>query len=241
MKKRNKVSIILPTYGNDRSNLDRTIGSITGQTYRNWELIIVRGDKRQIRRRQAREIYRTPRGISDAFNVGVAASGGDFLYFLGAGDYLWDKYVLEKMMRNVDSDRDWLVCGRINLVEEKGGRVVFTSEKKFTHRHLLYKMALPHQALFTSRKFFDHFGLFDTNCKYAMDYEILLRAYKKFPRLIMKNIIVAGWSSGGVGTGKLQEVMQEYHRIRIKNEIAPVPLLLLIYWLSLIRYGWKKR
>ena len=98
-------------------------------------------------------------------------------------------------------------------------------------------MALPHQGLFTSKKFFEKYGLFDINCKYAMDYELLLRLYRSFPLVKINDLIVADWRAGGIGTNKTGEVVKEYHLIRVKNKIAPRWILNIIFKLTKIRYG----
>jgi glycosyltransferase involved in cell wall biosynthesis len=235
MKKINKISIVIPVYRDQLSLLMQTINSVLNQTYSNWELIIVQGDRLLIKDNRFKIIYRKPCGIADAFNAGIKASNGDYLYFLGVGDILWNKTVLEKMMVGVSYAKDWLICGRINRIDGDEKKTLYTSGIEFQKWQLLYKMALPHQALFTSKNFFQKYGYFDTKCKYAMDYEILLRAYHDFPPVIMKDMVVAGWRTGGIGTGKTNEVINEYYQIRLKNKIASAWILKLIYILSVVK------
>lgn len=237
MKEPNKVSIILATYRNEPSVLQRSINSVLSQNYNNLELIIVTGDKKFAAQKKTKIIYREPKGISDAFNTGLNNSAGDYVYFLGAGDILWNKDVISKIMAGINNQRDLLVCGRINRLSEDGKNIVYTSGLGFHRWHLLYKMGLPHQGLFTNRKYFVHYGQFDNSLKYAMDYDLLLRAYQHFPQVTLKDIVVAGWRAGGVGANKNADIMKEYFNIRRKNNIAPVWLLWIIYVLSLIRYG----
>jgi len=243
---RNKVSVVVATY-NSGKEIEKTIKSFIGQDYINKELIIVDGGSndetveilKKYEKHIAYWISEPDKGISDAFNKGIKAAKGDYLYFIGAGDYFWSEDVLDKMMKNVDPEIDLLVCGKIKRVSEDGKKVLYTSSLDFKKWMLLYKMGLPHQALFTNRKFFDKYGLFDLNCKYAMDYELLLRSYSSFPKLVMKNVVVAAWREGGVGKNKIGEVLSEYHRIRLKNKIAPKVLLDFIYLISKLRYRLK--
>lgn len=238
-----KVSVIIATY-NCESDIEKTIRSFNDQTYRDKELIIIDAGSTdgtvEIIKKHKKDINywisEPDKGISDAFNKSVKAAKGDYIYFIGAGDYFWSNDSIKRMMTGVDKEKDILVCGRINRVTENGKKVLYTSSISFKKWMLLYKMGLPHQALFTNKKYFDNYGLFDENCRYAMDYELLLRAYKEFPRVVIKDVVVTAWRAGGIGTNKIDSILNEYHRIRLKNRIASVFVLNLIYLLSKLRY-----
>jgi hypothetical protein len=155
---------------------------------------------------------------------------------MGAGDYFWSNDVLQGMMQGLNPETDLLVCGKINRVNQAGDQVIYTSSINFKKWHLLYKMALPHQGLFMNKKYFNKYGLFDINCKYAMDYDLLLRSYKNFTKVVLKDIVVAAWREGGVGKDKTLQIYDEYKRIRFKNNIAPKILIYLIDLASRLKY-----
>lgn len=106
----------------------------------------------------------------------------------------------------------------------------------FAPSSLRYKMSLPHQGLFTHRRFFQQYGLFDLQLKYAMDYELLLRAYQDFPPVLMKDIIVAAWLPGGVGAHSTLAVYREYRQIKAKHRIAPSWMLGAIHYWNTFKY-----
>lgn len=234
IKTKPKVSIIVVCL-NDALGLEITIKSVAIQTYKNIELVIIDGGSKDNTRKVVRRyqkyvnyfISEPDKGISDAFNKGIKASTGDFINFQGAGDRLHTKDVVERMLASIDPTQIQMVCGRINRVSQDN-KLLFTSRLSFKPWRLLYKMALPHQALFTHRNYFKKWGLFDLNCRFAMDYELLLRAYEKFPKVIQKDIIVSDWKAGGVGADKTMEVLAEYDKIRRKNKVAPPWVLSLI-------------
>jgi len=242
-KSANKVSVIVATY-NNHLELEKTINSFVSQKYSNKELVIIDGGSKdgtvEIIKKYQKHITHwvseKDQGIADAFNKGVAMASGDYIYFLGAGDYFWSNDVLEKMMENIDSEKDVLVCGKINRIAEKTNNVLYSSNLNFRKWHLLYRMGLPHQALFMNKQYFDKYGLFDENCKYSMDYELLLRSYRNFPKVILKDVVVAAWKAGGVGKGKISNILDEYKAIRIKNKIAPKLIIDLIDVISRIKY-----
>ncbi len=246
-KSANKVSVIVATY-NNHSELEKTINSFVNQKYPNKELIIVDGESADgtveiIKKNQkhiSHWVSEKDKGIADAFNKGLAMVSGDYMYFLGAGDYLWSDDVFANMMQGVNPKNNLLVCGKINRVSKTGNIIRYTTSINFRKWNLLYKMGLPHQGLFMSKKYFEKFGQFDTSCKYAMDYELLLRSYPCFPKVVLKEIVVAAWKEGGVGKDKTLEIFDEYKRIKLKNKIAPAILISIIDILSRINYFFEK-
>ena len=246
-KSANKISVIVATY-NNRSELEKTIDSFINQKYPNKELIIIDGESTDgtteiIKRNQkhfSHWVSEKDKGIADAFNKGLAMATGEYIYFFGAGDYLWSNDVFSKMMQNVNPKNDLLVCGKINRVSKTGNIIRYTTPINFRKWHLLYKMGLPHQGLFMNKKFFDKYGQFDTSCVYAMDYELLLRSYSSFPKIVLKDIVVAAWKEGGIGKDKTLEIFDEYKRIKLKNKIAPTIIISVFDILSRIKYFLEK-
>jgi glycosyltransferase involved in cell wall biosynthesis len=240
------ISIITATY-NSGASLDKTIPSVLSQSYENIEHIIVDGGssdntleilKKYKDNPKIRWISESDKGIADAFNKGLQMASGEYINFQGAGDCFVENDVVEKIMRDINPTKDMLICGRIRRVIE-AGELKYISALDFKKWKLIYKMGLPHQALFTNKIFFEKFGNFDLNCKYAMDYDLLLRAYSEFPEVILKDIIVSDWEEGGVGQGNTQAVLNEYHEIKIKNRIAPVWLINFIDLLIKLKYAYK--
>lgn len=182
------------------------------------------------------------KGISDAFNKGLAQTQPGYVYFLGAGDTFCSFDALAKLISNHDYKSDLLVCGKIKRVDAETGKVLgcHPKEQTFNKKTLLFRMSLPHQGLATSTVFFDKFGLFRTDCRFAMDYDLLLRAYVEFPPVVLKDVIVASWMSGGIGADRTLDVLREYHRIKIENRVAPKATLFLLHFWILFKFFIKK-
>jgi len=235
-----KISIITPCL-NSEKHLKETIQSILNQTYKNLEYIIIDGGSTDntiniIKKYQDRIkwISEKDKGISDAFNKGVKMATGDYINFQGDGDGFCEKDSLEKIFQNIKLSQNILISARIKRIDEEG-KELFISKyiKKFNKRSLLFKMSLPHQGLFTHRKYFEKYGLFDVNNIFSMDYELLLRSYHDFPKVLTKNIVVANWREDGIGD-KTIDVLKEHYKIKIKNKVAPFWVLILIhYWIML--------
>lgn len=245
------VSILIASY-NSKESIERTIKSIITQDYPNIELIIVDGLSSDGTQNVLSNydsyidywISEPDLGISDAFNKAVLLSRGDYVNFQGVGDFLLGVNVVSLMMDGIDPKKDIFVCGRIKIVNEfNENEIISLSPKKFKNNFnklsLLIKMSIPHQGLFTNRSFFNNNGLFDLNLKYAMDYDLLLRAFNKFPNTVMKDVFFSAWRSGGVGAGKIKEVYKEYNAIKIKNNVLPKLLLKIINFYILFKYNIK--
>lgn len=238
---------IITTIFNGEKYLEQTIKSIVEQTYDNLEYIVIDGGStdgtldilRKYNDKIAYWVSEPDKGISDAFNKGIILAEGDYINFQGSDDYLLASDVIEKMMEGLNDE--WLVCGKIERVANSQEKIVLlTTDGKFSKLSLLFRMSLPHQALFTHKKFFEKYGLFDVNNKFCMDYELLLRAYKNFPEVIMKDVLVSAWRDGGVGADHTMKVYKEYYRIKMLNQVAPTAILKVIFYWSVLKYYLKK-
>lgn len=231
------VSILTVVF-NGAQYFEQTIQSVLNQDYDNIEFIVIDGGstdgtKDLLKRYEHAIDYwisEPDRGISDAFNKAVLLSSGEYLNFQGAGDLLVTRDVVSRMMLGIDPKRDMLISARVQRVRENNSdEVVWIAPRKyspsFNKRSLLFRMSLPHQGLLTNRRMFEHYGLFDTNNIFSMDYEYLLRAYHEFPHVVMKDVLFSSWREGGIGTGRILNILNEYHRIKVKNEVAPAWIL----------------
>lgn len=113
-----KVSIIMPVYNADKS-LEKAIKSVINQEYINWELIVVENGKRgqaekicnSYQNKNIKYKYVEKANVSNARNVGIDESQGEYIAFLDSDDE-YEVNFLEKMVNKIEQDRSQIVtCG----------------------------------------------------------------------------------------------------------------------------------
>ncbi len=172
------VSIIIPVYNAERT-LQRALDSAFSQTYPFKEIIVIDGasvDRSNsiIEANKTRISYSVSEkdsGVYSAINKGIDQAKGDWIYILGADDFLADKTVLEKVIQNI-SPENKLVFGNVKN-EHVQHRLVPTLHISEFGKMLYWKNALHQQAAFYHRSLFNDFR-FDEKLKVLADYDFHL-------------------------------------------------------------------
>jgi glycosyltransferase involved in cell wall biosynthesis len=190
-KKNPTVSVILPTY-NRAKLIDRAIKSILGQTYQDFELIIVDDgsndntkdfvnafDDRRIRYVRHEE----NKGANAARNTGIAMARGGYVAFQDSDDE-WLPEKLEKQMQifkntsvGVVYTGFWRIKGNEKIyipsptIEQKEGNI---------HHRLLHGNFVTTQAAVIKRECFNKAGLFDESLPRLQDWELFIRISKHY-------------------------------------------------------------
>lgn len=124
------MSIVMPVYKTPRAFLRRAIQSVLGQTYENWELVVVNASPEdagvagvleelvdaRIKIISCEENY----GIAGNTNVGIEHCSGDYVSFFDHDDLL-EPYALAEYVRvikDANGSVDLLYCDEDNVDEE---------------------------------------------------------------------------------------------------------------------------
>jgi glycosyltransferase involved in cell wall biosynthesis len=100
-----KVAIITVCLNSEKT-IEQTIRSVINQTYPNIEYIIIDGESTdgtleiidKYKDKITKVINEKDHGTYDAMNKGLKFDSGDIIYFLNAGDYLYDFSIIEKIV-----------------------------------------------------------------------------------------------------------------------------------------------
>jgi glycosyltransferase involved in cell wall biosynthesis len=193
------VTIITVVY-NGEDYIEQAITSVLQQSYSNIEYIIVDGLStdntmpivNKYKDRIQKIISEKDKGISDAFNKGIALAKGEIIGILNADDW-YEKGTVEKVVREMgESD---IVYGDLRLWKNETFDTIFCGN----HDYLKKEMSVNHPTVFIRRHCYEKYGTFNLSYKYAMDYELLLRfmfkgcTYKYIPS-VLANMRWAGAS-----------------------------------------------
>ena len=240
-----KISIITVCKNAD-IYIEQTIQSIIDQTYTNIEYIIIDGGStdntlriiNKYKERITHFLSEKDNGIADAMNKGINLASGDYLLFINADDYLFNEKVIEEIQEHITDKLD-LYLFQV-LATYSGGierKMLIRAPDWVTN----FKMGACHQGQLISSHLFDNNGLYDTSFKICMDYDFILRAYRKNLRARVVNKLIAVMRQTGVSARTdwlgLSERFSEERKAHIKN--SPGCLWSLIYsgyWFFYILY-----
>lgn len=151
-----KISVITVCY-NAAEHIEKTILSVVGQTFTNYEYIIIDGGSTDgtidIVKKYLNKIdyfiTEADDGIYDAMNKGIYQARGEYLNFLNAGDYYFSDRTLAKVSNKLTNE-DY-VCGIAKIGKCKYWIPIsrFASATRIAHGH-----NINHQASFIKRKLF---------------------------------------------------------------------------------------
>jgi len=161
-------SIITVCY-NSEQTISRTIASIDGQTFGDWEHIIIDGASTDNTLSIAldsaspkRKVYSEPdNGIFDAMNKGISHAKGRYLCFLNSDDALTNANVLERTSNFAKQDEFELLYGNATIIDE--GNYPITIGKMVEAKDYIFGTPIIHQAVFFRRDLFERYGMYDLN------------------------------------------------------------------------------
>jgi glycosyltransferase involved in cell wall biosynthesis len=241
------ISVIVSVLNGART-IERCIRSVAAQTHPRTELIIIDGGSTDgtveiletYRGTLAYCESRPDRGVYHAWNKALDHVTGDWVYFLGADDYLWAPDVLERLVPHLRSavPHVRIVYGRVAVVNEQcqllemAGRPWETVRRRF-----LQENVIPHQGVFHHRDLF--LGCrFDESFTIVGDYEFLLRELKRGEAMFVDHVVVAGMQIGGLSSapGGNLKALHEMARASRMHRASAIPY----FWLWTYAKSWMR-
>jgi len=236
------VSIITAVL-NSHDKIDQVIDEVNRQTYPRKELIIIDGGSTdgtvEILKRKSGNIAfwlsEEDGGIYDAFNKGIDAAKGDWIFFLGADDAFPRKDVLENVLTRSISDETILLVG--NILYANG--LLFRGR---FDRSLYVRNTIHHQGVFYRRRVFEsyRYGLLPSG-KYRRfqlsgDYALNLKLFCEQAKCLYIDEIIARCGRGISMEGRWRGYSEE---IFIRRQYLGYSSLLLDI-VTLLRFGRRR-
>ncbi|PZP56047.1 MAG: glycosyltransferase [Micavibrio aeruginosavorus] len=231
-------SIITVTL-NNRSGLARTAGSISRQTHKDFQWIIVDGAStdgtpQDARLYQATVISEPDKGIYDAMNKGLDIAQGSYVIFLNAGDCFAEAETLEKIQAAIlQNHPDFIYGDSWELAKEK-----LNYKTARHHSRICTGMFTHHQAMIYKREIISQL-LYDLNYAIAADYDFTIRYLKSAQTCLYLNIPLCIFESGGVSQQNVKIGRKEQFIIRQKSSVVSKLQNIAIYLAQVL--NWRVR
>lgn len=217
-----KISIITVVY-NGKDLIEGTINSVLNQTYQNIEYTIIDGGSKdgtlEIIKKYESKISKwksePDNGLYDAMNKGLKVATGDFVWFMNAGDWIFEKDTIEKMVRKCEKETD-VLFGEVMLVNDNRKHLGTRSEnttqklpKKLNWKSLKKGMVVCHQAFLPRRNLAP---LYIEN-NLAADIHWVIECLKNAKLVTNTQLILAQYLQGGLSKKRHQQSLWDRYDI----------------------------
>ncbi len=216
-----KISIVTVCF-NAAKTIEQTIESVLGQSYPDFEYIVVDGGSKdgtvsilEKYKDRLRYISEKDEGIYDAMNKGVGLAQGEVIGIIGADDFYPDSEVLTSVAEAFRRNNTDSAYGDVRFVDpEDTTRVVrFWKDREYDRENWLKGWMPPHIAFYLKKSAYEKYGLYKTEFTCAGDYELMLRMLYK-NKLSSQHVpaTLMTMRVGGTSSASLK------HRIRANRE-----------------------
>lgn len=237
------ISVIIPVY-NAAKTLQQCLDSVKSQTYTNIELIVMDGGSTDgsvdiIKQNETSITYwesSKDKNIHEAWNKALKFAKGDWIYFLGADDYLWKANTLETVanyLKDIPEDIK-IVYGKVSKLLSNG-EILAIEGKPWTklRKRFLQVMCMEHQGIFHHKSFFNIYGQFNESYSIAGDYELLLRYLKENEAIFIDEIIAVKYFTGMTANPENSlKIIRENWKARKQVGIKTISFPLIIRYLK---------
>lgn len=227
-----KISIIIATK-NCKQVLSRCLKSIINQTVFKEIEILISDNQSSDGTLDIIKDYRdsifwyqseSDLGIADAWNKAIIHATGDWLFFMGADDMLYENDTVEKLLpilKNINFEKEIAIFSvfQSNPINPRKSKILNAFWDR--EHHFKIGMNLSHQGIFHRKSIFERGLIFNINLKFASDYELLLRVLNNSDPFVYKNVICSNQEIGGLSSRfNLNYISYlEFKKARIINNI----------------------
>lgn len=199
------LSIITINY-NNAEGLKKTMGTVLGQTYKDYEYIVIDGGStdesveviKHFGNKGYQWVSEPDKGIYNAMNKGIKKSTGEYLLFLNSGDYFYDENVVGKvcpLLHNGD-----IIYGNVVFKESEEKTWIKKYDTLITFNFFLSDN-LPHQGSFIRRSLFESIGLYDETIYVCADWKFILDSiFKADASLKYIDMIISYYDFTGISS-----------------------------------------
>lgn len=221
-----KLSVITINY-NNCAGLEKTLASIFGQTFKDFEYIVIDGGStdgsvellERYREKFSHCISEPDRGIYHAMNKGVQLAQGNYLLFLNSGDWLFDSNSLDNFF--LVPPVDDIIYANLNVVGPENTFIkTYPSHLDFEY---MVRDTLPHPATLIKRNLFEKVGLYDENLKIVSDWKFFIVALFTYNATYKHlDFVCSSYDYTGVSADQKNAHLIQAERYRVYWEFFPL-------------------
>jgi putative colanic acid biosynthesis glycosyltransferase len=227
------VSIIIPAY-NARSTIERALQSIIEQDYISKEILVIDGDStdgtieciNQFKTQIKVLISEKDSGVYQAINKGLEQAGGEWIYILGADDFLAGKDVLSRCLQIIPEDCE-LILGDVINIGSSHALVPDVHHNSFSSA-IYWKNTIHQQGVFYRQSIFKKFR-FNESLKILGDYDLHLKLWSAGTKTFSCAVVIASCSADGLSKQFNRHLYREELEIK-RNRLSPWLFALNIPW-----------
>jgi len=215
---------IITVCRNDLENLQKTLSSISRQSYTDYEVVVIDGASddgtvewmNSLKDDNVRFFSEPDAGIYDAMNKGIDRSKGKHLNFLNAGDLYYDEFVLTEIFKHQKGDLDLIYGDAIVSENVEGKSEWYQGAYEFNEKNLLDvgTAVLCHQAVFIKKEICPKYDLkYKFKAELNWYFDILEQNKELNWRHISKAVVI--YFTGGFGYINFNKNLKESLKVII--------------------------
>lgn len=214
MSEKPVLSIITVVF-NGVKELKKTIDSISCQSFKNFQWVVIDGGSTDgtMELIKAHEslvsgyISEKDQGLYDAMNKAFAMVTGDFIWFINAGDQIYDSSTLERVFsQGMDAD---VYYGQTLIVDSQYKELGLRRLKApvtLNWRKLLSGMLVCHQSFIVRKSIAP---LYNLSYHISSDYDWMIKCLKNAKGIINTELVLSKFLDGGLNKKKMKTGLKE--------------------------------
>lgn len=218
-----KITVITVVF-NSVKFIERTIQSVINQSYPNIEYIVVDGGSTdgtvdllwKYNDYIDYWVSEADNGLYHAMNKALELGQGDYVWFMNAGDEIYDLTTLDSIFRD-NKQLAEVYYGETMVVDTNSqeiGMRRLSIPEKLTWKSLKYGMLVSHQAFIVSAKLAFNYN---TDYRFSADYDWMLRVLRNAKKIENTSHILTKFMDGGMTKQNIKAGLKERFSIMRKN------------------------
>lgn len=211
---------------NNKNDIERTCQSITSQTWRDFEWIVVDGGSTdgtlEILEKYKEHIdvliSEPDTGRYNAMNKGILKSAGEWINFMNGGDTFHDSNTLKEISYLFNDKNADILYGNMNFITNTNEPSIIRYAQNISPDYF-YGNGISHQSSFIRRSLFVLYGLYNENYAIVSDWEkwiIFSLLGCKFKYI---DYVISDFYDGGEGSIPSPEHIKERNEVQKRYQI----------------------